>query len=312
LHQSGPSGDRPALPTATDHDPAQESVMSTSTAAVKTPPSKVIYLVSDGTCRTCEIVVRAVLVQFRHEEVRVVKKAQVRRPRTVRNVVTAAAGEGAVVFYTLVYDKARMEMEAAARELMVPTVDILGPALVALYDLFKTTQRAKPGMLYRSNKEHFDRIDAVEYTLHHDDGCRINELADADVVLVGVSRACKSTTCSYLAYSGVRAANVPLLPDGEPPVELRRLDPRRVIGLTSNPYRLQSVRESRLQTWGGDVAFDYAEKRQIATELRWANEVMTRYGWRCIDTSYKAIEEIAREVIQLLTDSGIRLRRPGE
>jgi regulator of PEP synthase PpsR (kinase-PPPase family) len=156
--------------------------------------------------------------------------------------------------------------------------------------------------LYTSNKAHFDRVDAVEYTLAHDDGCRPQDLAEADVVLVGVSRTAKSTTCFYLAYSGIRAANVPLFADCEPPPELLALDPRRVIGLTMNPSRLQSVREARLRGWKMDLSDVYARSEHIARELRAANEQMARHGWRCVDTSYKGIEEIAREVMQLLSE----------
>lgn len=264
-----------------------------------------IYLISDGTCRTCETVVRAVLVQFAEANVHMVRKANVRRPATVKELVRQAAEERALVFYTLVYDKARAAMLDAVREYMVPAVDLLEPVLVSLYDLFKSAPRARPGILYKSNKMYYDRIDAVEYTLHHDDGCRLQELPDADIVLVGVSRACKSTTCFYLAYSGIRAANVPLFPDVEPPDELAQLDARRVIGLTSNPYRLQSVRESRRQEWGGGVTADYADRIHIARELRTARDQMDKHGWRSIDTSYKAIEEIAREVRQLMDEAGI-------
>jgi regulator of PEP synthase PpsR (kinase-PPPase family) len=163
------------------------------------------------------------------------------------------------------------------------------------------------------NKERFDRIDSVEYTLHHDDGCAANELGDADVVLVGVSRSCKSTVCFYLGYSGVRAANVPLFIDAEPPPELLKIDPRRVIGLTTNPHRLRSVREARMRGWGMDVHDEYGDRRNIARELRAANELMEKHGWRCVDTSYKAIEEIAREVVGLLKEAGVDPReRPGE
>lgn len=272
--------------------------------------SRAIYLISDGTCRTCETVVRAVLVQFEEGQVQIVRKANVRRPETVRSVVEQAAKDRALVFYTLVYDRAREAMQAAARQYMVPVVDVLGPILVSLYDLFKTHKRARPGMLYKTNKAHYDRIDAVEFTLHHDDGCRIRELSEADVVLVGVSRTSKSTTCFYLAYSGIRAANVPLFADCDPPPELLQIDPRRVIGLTTNPYRLESVREARLQGWRSDAADGYANRVQIAQELRAANEQMAKYGWRCVDTSYKGIEEISGEVIKLLEESGITVGQP--
>lgn len=272
-------------------------------------PSQTIYLVSDGTCRTCEQLVKAVLVQFEHDGVQLVRKPNVRRAGTVAKVVQEASDRHAIVFYTLVTEEVRQAIQAAARQHMVPLVDLLGPALVGLYDLFHATPRAKPGILYKSNKDHYDRIDAVEYTLHHDDGRREHELEDADVVLVGVSRASKSTTCFYLAYSGIRAANVPLFADREPSEHLRRLDPRRVIGLTTNPHRLRSVREARMRDWGGGIGNDYTEKIQIARELRAANAQMAEHGWSCIDASYKAIEEIAREVRQLLAEAGIDLAR---
>ncbi len=275
------------------------------------PHSHAVYLVSDGTCRTCEQLVRAVLVQFEHADVQLLRKPNIRRADAVARVIREAADAGAIVFYTLVTDEARDAMRTAAQQQMVPVVDLLGPALVGLYDLFNATPAAKPGILYKSNKAHYDRIDSVEYTLHHDDGRREHELGDADVVLVGVSRAGKSTTCFYLAYSGIRAANVPLFADREPPDDLRRLDPRRVIGLTANPHRLRSVREARLRDWAAPGQNEYADKRNIARELRAANEQMARHGWRSIDTSYKAIEEIAREVRQLLAESGIRIgQRP--
>jgi regulator of PEP synthase PpsR (kinase-PPPase family) len=268
-----------------------------------------IYLVSDGTCRTCEQVVKAVLVQFSQISARLIRKPQVRSPETVRSLIETAAKERALVFYTLVYDRARRAIQEAAREHMVPVVDLLGPVLTSLYDLFSRAPRAKPGILYDSNREHFDRIDAVEYTLHHDDGCRMNELPDADVVLVGVSRSCKSTTCFYLGYSGIRAANVPLFANPDPPPELLKVDPRRVIGLTTNPHRLCSVREARMRGWGMDVHDEYGDRKNIARELRAANELMEKHGWRCVDTSYKAIEEIAREVVGLLKEAGVDLRQ---
>ena len=266
-----------------------------------------IYLISDGTCRTCEQVVKAVLLQFESPHVNLVRKANVRRAQTVANLIEQAAADGAVVFYTLVSDEARDAMHVAAQKHMVPAVDLLGPVLVSLFDLFNSMPRSAPGMLYKSNQAHFDRIDAVEYTLAHDDGCRSHELADADVVIVGVSRTSKSTTCFYLAYRGIRAANVPLVGDTEPPAELLEVDPRRVIGFTVNPHRLRSVREARLHGWGSSLHEEYADRLNIARELRAANEQMARHGWRCIDVSYKAIEEIAREAVKLLEDSGIHV-----
>ena len=262
-----------------------------------------IYLVSDGTCRTCEQVVKSALVQFEKVDFRLVRKSKVHRAATVSKIVEEAAAEHAAVFYTLVSPDTREAIKAAGQRHMIPVVDILGPVLVSLNDVFQQLPLSTPGMLYESNREYYDRIDAVEYTLAHDDGCRIHELGDADVVLVGVSRAAKSTTCFYLAYSGIRAANVPLFPDSEPPPEVSRLDPKKVIGLMVNPHRLKTIREARLRGWQMDISADYAAPTEIARELRAASDQMAKHGWRSIDVSYKAIEEVAREVRRLLADN---------
>lgn len=259
-----------------------------------------IFLVSDGTCRTCEQVVKAVLTQFANQDYRLVRKPNVRRTKTVARIVEQAKKAKAIVFYTLVADDARAAIRDAAEEHMVEVVDILGPVLAGLYDLFQSLPLQTPGMLYKTNKEQFDRIDAVDYTLHHDDGCGMQDLDQADVVLVGVSRASKSTTCFYLAYRGIRAANVPLFAGEEPPKELLELDPRKVIGLTANAYRMESVREARVASWGMDPGDHYADRRAIMHELRETNAIMARYGWRTVDVSHKAVEEVAREVRVLL------------
>lgn len=265
---------------------------------------RTIYLVSDGTCRTCEQVIRAVLVQFDALQVRVTREAGVRDAERVRSIIAQAARESAVVFYTLVSDETRQAMQQAAQEKLVPVVDVLGPVLGSFYDMFQSAPRPTPGILYQSNKAYFDRVDAVEYTLSHDDGRNLDGLGDADVVLVGVSRSSKSTTCFYLAYRGIRAANVPLFADVDPPEQLFTLDPARVIGLQPNPHRLRSVREARLRGWGRGLNPVYAERTQVASELRAAAAQMARYGWRSLDVSYKAIEEVARDVQKLLAEAG--------
>jgi regulator of PEP synthase PpsR (kinase-PPPase family) len=190
-------------------------------------------------------------------------------------------------------------MKTGAERLLVPTVDVLGPSFSALHDLFKSAPQHTPGLLYASDRERFDRIEAIDYTLKHDDGQRPHELDQADVVLVGVSRSSKSSTCFYLAYAGIRAANVPLVPGVQPPPLLLRLEPEKVIGLRINVMRLRTVREARAQRLRLDPTHDYVDKRGISQEVLEANKMMDRQGWRSIDVSYIAIEETAREVMAL-------------
>lgn len=259
-----------------------------------------IFVVSDGRGETCTQVVRAALVQFEAQSCLIRQRSNVRTARGVEKLMKEARAARAVVFYTLVGDATREAMTRASRKLLVPAVDVLGPAFSALHDLFERAPGATPGLLYASNREQFDRQRAIEYTLKHDDGQRPEELYEADVVLVGVSRVSKSSTCFYLAYEGIKAANVPLVLGVAPPPPLLQLDPGRVIGLRMNVHRLMTVREARAGNLGLVPVSDYLQERTIARELVEANRVMDARGWRSIDVSYMATEEIAREVLVLL------------
>jgi regulator of PEP synthase PpsR (kinase-PPPase family) len=140
---------------------------------------------------------------------------------------------------------------------------------------------------------------AFDYVLTHDDGQRIHELNRADVVLTGVSRTSKSSTCFYLAFQGVRAANVPLVPGMDPPRQLLKLPQNRVVGLRINVQRLVRVREARMPDLGLDVEQDYIDMRAVAAEVNEANRLMDARKWNTVDVSYLAIEEIARQVLHL-------------
>lgn len=263
-----------------------------------------IFVVSDGRGDTCNQLVRAALVQFADQQHRVLRRAEVRTEAAVKSIVAKAAESHAVIFYTLVSSETRAAIKTASEEALVPTVDVLGPSFSALHDLFKSAPQHTPGLLYASDRERFDRIEAIDYTLKHDDGQRPHELDEADVVLVGVSRASKSSTCFYLAYAGVRAANVPLVTGMEPLKQLLEVSPEKVIGLRVNVMRLRTIREARAMRMGLDPSSGYVDKREIAKDVLEANQLMDRLGWRSIDVSYMAIEEIAREVMSMRDMTG--------
>jgi hypothetical protein len=264
--------------------------------------------VSDGRGDTCSQLVRAATLQFEGKRYRLEVRGGVRTAEAVEQVVADAGAVDALIFYTLVTDETRGAMAVASRKLLVPTVDVLGQAFSALHDLFRAMPRAEPGLLYSTDRERFDVHAAIDYTLKHDDGRRPNELRQADVVLVGVSRAAKSSTCFYLACDGIKAANVPLIHGIEPPAQLLRLDPAKVVGLRVNVMRLMTVREARARALGLGEGSSYVGKREIAAEVNEAHRVMERHGWPSIDASYLAIEELAREVVRLagLTRRGFR------
>ncbi|MEN8006151.1 MAG: pyruvate, phosphate dikinase/phosphoenolpyruvate synthase regulator [Candidatus Krumholzibacteriota bacterium] len=268
----------------------------------------VLIVVSDGRGETCRQVVEAALVQFEGQDFELAVRSEIRTPEQVSAVVHEAADRDATIFYTLVTQEARWALSGMAERMLVPTVDILGPSFSALYDLFQRAPTGKPGLFYASDRERFDRQSAIDYTLKHDDGRRADELHLADVVLVGVSRAAKSTTCFYLAFQGIRAANVPLV-FGTPVLpQLAELDPSRVIALSVNVSRLLTVRQARSVNIGGRHIDYYTSKREVANEVIHAANLVKKHGWRSIEASYLAVEEIAREVMKSLPPR-VRQRR---
>jgi len=266
-----------------------------------------IFIVSDARGETAQSLLRSALVQFEGQPYDFEVHRDVRSAAKVRDVLERAVECQATVFYTLVAEETRAAMREGANQLLVPAVDLVGPALSALFDLFKVQPASEPGLLYKTDRDHIDRLDAVNYTLKHDDGQHPEGLPRAQIVLVGVSRASKSSTAFFLGYHGVRAANVPLITDVDPPKDLTKLDPATVIGLTINRRRLKTLREARARYIGTQATGRYVDEGAILEEIRYANKLMTRFKWRTVDVSYKAIEEVAKEVAML---RGINLRFP--
>jgi [pyruvate, water dikinase]-phosphate phosphotransferase / [pyruvate, water dikinase] kinase len=262
-----------------------------------------VMILSGGTGRTANEVLNAALAQFDDEtkrNVTVVRHANVRTQADALRIVKKAQKENAVLVHSLVEPKVRELVVREAERRMVSTIDVLGPILAVLEDRLSVAPKRAPGLSYELKREYFDRIDAVNFTLAHDDGSQMRDIQRAEVVLVGVSRVAKSVTCFYLAYRGIRAANVPLIFGHQPPEALGELDPRRVIGLTMNPQRLHAIRSARLEHMAVASLEPYVHVRKVAEEIRYAQQIMDQHGWQCIDVSYKAVEEVAAEIIHML------------
>lgn len=257
-----------------------------------------IFAVSDARGSTCKMVVRAALVQFPSAKCKIRKRPEITTVEKAQAVVEEAAALGAIIFYTLVCPDVRDAMRAHAEKHLVPVVDVIGPACSAMHDLFKSVPAYVPGLLYDSERDRFNMMDSIEFTLSHDDGRRPHELDKADAILVGVSRSGKSATSYYLAYHGVHVANVPLVANIAPPKQLLSVDPKKVVGLKINAMRLKSIREARVETMGTTLD-EYTDRRAIGRELRDATDLMEKQGWHIVNVSYKAVEEVAKEVIKL-------------
>jgi len=261
-----------------------------------------VYIVSDGRGHTARQVAKAAAVQFEGERHSIRCRPHVSEVVQVERIVREAARAKSIILYTLVSEDVRKAMRRYSGERHVPSVDLLGPVFTAMDGLFHRKRGAIPDLLYARDREQFDRMEAIDYTLKHDDGQRPQELSAADVVLVGVSRVSKSTTCFYLAYEGIRAANVPLVEGVAPPEQLLALPTHKVIGLRVQLQRLLTVRERRAANIGLRIANPYLDRRDVGREIAFANRIMEERGWRSVDASYLAVEEIAREAMRLVSE----------
>jgi regulator of PEP synthase PpsR (kinase-PPPase family) len=258
----------------------------------------VIILVSDGSAETATRVLQAAAVQFEGVDYRCIRRPNVRTAEQVHQVIGEAENLGAIIFFTLVGVETRKAMqEAMGRHIEI--IDLLGPVITALHSRFRIAPEAIPGLLQDQEQAPYDGRTAFDYVFNHDDGQRINDLEDADLVLVGVSRSSKSSTCFYLAFQGIRAANVPLIPGIPPPPQLLNLPKNRVIGLRINVMRLLRVRQARMPFLNLDADQAYVDRRAVAEEVNAANRLMDKQKWKTVDVSYLAVEEIARQVLHL-------------
>ncbi|MCK6458295.1 MAG: kinase/pyrophosphorylase [Planctomycetes bacterium] len=258
-----------------------------------------IYVISDSTGETGAKVVQAALLQFRHEQVRLRIVSNMRDPAALAETIDRAAGEGALVVYTLVNAEQRVGLLNRAAQYGVQAVDLMGPLMARIGAWLHESPVSQPGLLHRMDAEYFRRIEALEFTVKNDDGQNPKNFVHADIVVVGVSRTSKTPVCAHLAQRGYKAANLPLVLDVKPPPEIDLVEPRRVFALHITPRALFEIRRTRLAAMGVEVSSEgYADLPHIQRELAWARDIVRAHaGWTTIDVTNRAIEETATEIL---------------
>jgi regulator of PEP synthase PpsR (kinase-PPPase family) len=279
----------------------------TSTAQLRLQPTdhtpQPIYVVSDGTGLTAETVVSAAAGQFFGAIFDVHRRPLVRTTEQASRVIDEAAETHGIIVYTLVVPELRHAVEEECARRGVPCVDIIGGLVARLEEAFGLVPAGEPGLRNaRLDPAYFGKIDAIEFTVSHDDGQHPETLGLADVVLVGVSRTSKTPLSIFLAhYRGWKVANVPMVLGVEPPPELFKIDQRKIVGLTIQPGRLVNLRKARLEALGRDPFGPYTSMEQVTDELAYARRVYRHgYPWPIIDTTNRSVEEVAREIIALI------------
>jgi regulator of PEP synthase PpsR (kinase-PPPase family) len=278
-----------------------------------------LHLVSDATGETLNSIARATTAQFEHVDIVHHRWSLIRTRFQLHRVLEGIETEPGPVLSTLVDKALRADLELTCGRLQVPLVNVLDPVMNLLAEHIGEQAGARPGKQYVLNADYFRRIDAMHYVLAHDDGQSQPGIAEADVVLMGVSRSSKTPTCFYLANRGIKAANIPLVPNLPEPVGLDRAH-CPVVGLTLDSDALIEIRRHRLRMIGAgnntgivrQTSTDYVDEDAVKAELLWARRLCNRHGWPVIDVTRRSIEETAATVLQLMDAWHERRRRAGE
>ena len=258
-----------------------------------------VHLVSDSTGETINAIAKAAGAQFDDIEPVEHLYALVRSEKQLARVLDSISENQGIVLFSLVNDELCSELECYCRGLNVPCIPVMDQVLV-VYSTFlgrETTHR--PGAQHQLDAEYFNRMDAMAYTMAHDDGQNMHDLEGADILLLGVSRTSKTPTCIYLGNRGMKAANIPLAFGFVLPDEIKALDFPLIVGLVAAPERLVQVRRNRLLSLHQDVEADYINPEIVRDELSSARRLFQEIGCPVIDVTRRSIEETAAAILNL-------------
>ncbi len=258
-----------------------------------------LHLVSDATGETLMAVSRAVVAQYAGISVMEHLYPLIRTMDQLDRAIGEIETVPGMVLYTLVEPDLCQRLETACREAGAPTLSVLGPVIDFFHNYIGMDATPRPGAQYTLNSDYFRRIDALNFTMAHDDGQNVETYEDADIVLLGISRTSKTPTSIYLAHRGFKTANLPMVPGVEVPASVRQLIRPLVVGLLASPDRIVQVRRSRMQSHGHEIP-NYADKKLITDEINSSRRLFERQGWPTIDVTRRSIEETAAAITDLL------------
>lgn len=261
-----------------------------------------IFILSDGTGETASTMIRAVLVQYAGRDIQIVRCKNIRTPEQLEPVVEDVYNRQGLIVFTMVSPQMRRKVVELAGEKAIAVVDLMGPLLNAMDSyLGENPQDHTAGLLRAVDDRYFKRIEAIEYTVKHDDGKTLTHLDQADIILVGISRTSKTPLSIFLSHKGWKVANVPLVLDTPPPEELFKVDQRRIVGLTIDPESLTRIRKKRLEKFGQDPGSEYANMGHIHKEIEYASRIYKQNRkWPVFDVTDRALEETAAEIIRVV------------
>jgi regulator of PEP synthase PpsR (kinase-PPPase family) len=260
-----------------------------------------IYVISGGKGLAGNNMVQSLLIQYPDNRVPVIIVPDVQDEEKLRSVVLQAGNDGGLITHTMVNPVLRARLIELTKEHHVQQIDFMGELADYLDWSLGIPSLQSPGLFREINQQYFDRIDAIEFTLKHDDGLNPNRLEEAEIVLCGVSRAGKTPLSVYLAMYGWKVANVPLVSGVEPPDELFRIDPQRVFGLQIGLQQLIIHRMKRLRSTKDLGNQAYVDEKLIRDDIRHANLIFSKGRFTVINVNHKPVESSANEIINYMT-----------
>ena len=258
-----------------------------------------VHLVSDSTGETLNALAKAAAARFEGilpiEHLYVLIRSEKQLERALQEIESFPG----IVLHTMVDPELRNMLEMRCRELDMPAIGVLDPLVVAFSRHLGAAVSKRVGAQHNLDNEYFERIEALNYAIAHDDGAMADKIKQADVVLVGVSRTSKTPTCIYLAHRGIKAANIPMVPGRPLPEELDSPDAPLVVGLIASPERLIQIRRNRLLTLNDDRPSSYTDQEAVREEIIAARRLFERKGWPVIDVTRRSVEETSANIISL-------------
>jgi len=261
-----------------------------------------VHLVSDATGETLNAIAKAALAQFEGVDVLEHAYTLVRSRRQLEKAVDHITENPGLVFFTLASLELRDELVRQCGQLSVPCLDVLETPVAKMRQFLGAPETHRPGGQHEVDQRYLSRIEALNFTIQHDDGQSLDSLDDAEIILVGASRTSKTPTCVYLAIRGLRCANVPLVPGIPLPESLLRARKPLIVGLWASPERLIQVRRNRLSTMGESRDTDYVELEAVRAEITATRKLYEQHEWPAIDVSRRSIEETSATIINLLCE----------
>jgi regulator of PEP synthase PpsR (kinase-PPPase family) len=261
-----------------------------------------VYILSDGTAETASNMVRAALVQYSDHDLQIIKCRNLRTLDQLAPFLDDVLERRAVAVYTFASLSMRKHMQEFCEKHKILSVDLLGPLLINIGS-YLGIEGLEPqaGLLRAVDEKYFKRIEAIEFTVKHDDGKSVSGLKDAEIILVGISRTSKTPLSIFLSHKGWKVANVPLVLNQTLPKELFEVDQRRVVGLIIDADSLYRIRRKRLEKFGQDPGSEYASREHIHTEIEYANDIFKKNKrWPVFNVTDRALEETAAEIIKIV------------